>query len=136
MKSRKHLTPVLIICGLLITVYALETLMIAKDADLFLQAKQWGLVDDEEGWMVVHLARFWLHILLPLILSLHTYFFYSRTSPGMFRGVYTVLTAAAAIQRLVEWQTASVFYWLTLVLYALLIYAIQRLRKPLSSEGS
>lgn len=114
----------------LVAVYSTEAFLLVKDASLLEQAVQAGLADSFDNYLSVHLMQYVFHILLPLLFAVSVFFIPVSQWNRIFRGLFSFLLFAAAFMRLVEWQTGSVFYYLSLILYLLLIYLLNKGMRP------
>ena len=114
----------------LVAVYSAEAFLLVKDASLLEQAVQAGLADSFDNYLSVHLMQYVFHILLPLLFAVSVFFIPVSQWNRIFRGLFSLLLFAAAFMRLVEWQTGSVFYYLSLILYLLLIYLLNKGMRP------
>lgn len=119
-KSKKQIQ-ILGIVLFLLAVYSAEAFLYVKDADLFEASLQAGLADSFDTYLSLHLVLYVQHILIPVLFAAAVFLIPAARWNRLFRGIFTLLLASGAIFRLIEWQTGSVFYYLSLAGYLALI---------------
>lgn len=119
----------------LIAVYSAEALLLVKDADLLEASLQAGFVNSADAYISAHLLMYTLHILVPFLFAAAVFFIPESRWNRIFRGIFTLLLFGAALMRLSEGQTGSVFYYLSLAGYAALLFLLHRNHRPVSEAN-
>ncbi|MBN2557747.1 MAG: hypothetical protein JXB33_03215 [Clostridia bacterium] len=119
--------------GLVIFFLSIEVMMKVKDVLLynkwFLKASAEGLgasYEDAFGiYVSLNLGGFFLKTSIPMALGVYTYFAYVKMRINkLFVFIWTILLIGAAAFVAMEMNFASVFYYIELALYAVLIIVI------------
>lgn len=126
-KEKRHnrqLTVLVSFCAALIVVSTLETVMFANPEGY----RVWLEINPEATtaeYSAFVLTRYLLDIFLPVALALYTYFAISRLgTPLTYRLVWGAIIVVAIVYKFITFQTASVFWYLTLVLLAALFFVV------------
>ncbi len=119
----------------LILVYSAEAFLLVKDAGLLEASIRAGLADSFDTYLSMHLVAYLLHILVPVLLAATVYFVPERRWNRIFRGIFTLLLLAAGCMRLLEWQTRSLFFYLSLIGYLLILIVLNRAPRPESEAN-
>lgn len=122
------------VSAVMIFVYSLETLLETKDAILYQQALENGIVNDLETYVSLQMMQYLMHIAVPALFAIYIFFSGRRTS-RMARAVITVLLLAGAVFRALEGRLTSPFYYVSLTLYLVLILWLNRPQKTPASEA-
>lgn len=122
------------VSAVMIFVYSLETLLLTKDAILYQQALENGIVNDLETYVSLQMMQYLMHIAVPALFAIYIFFSGRRTS-RMARAVITVLLLAGAVFRALEGRLTSPFYYVSLTLYLVLILWLNRPQKTPASEA-
>lgn len=124
MRITKRQQQTLLVLAGLILLYSLEALMITKDAD---QLDHWlSLGNTFDGFILMNMMQYALHVFMPVIYGIVN-LFRNRTKEGVvFRGVFTVLLAMAMVFRIGERQFVSPFFYMSILLYLLLIVLLHK----------
>ncbi len=122
------------VSAVMIFVYSLETLLVTKDAILYQQALENGIVNDLETYVSLQMMQYLMHIAVPALFAIYIFFSGRRTS-RMARAVITVLLLAGAVFRALEGRLTSPFYYVSLTLYLVLILWLNRPQKTPASEA-
>lgn len=132
-KSRKQMRMILT-GAILLFLYSIEALLLAKDLGLYQTALQAGLVDSMEMYISIHMMRYALHILVPMLVCVAI--FLSKREPNRVgRGIYSLLLLMGMALRLLEGAFWSPFYYTSVLLYLLLLYFLNRREKSPASEA-
>lgn len=131
--TKKDFYRIMILCGSFITIASLEVLAKAKDLDYFNFVNE-SLVDrgnlalTYEDFVTSMLAAYVGKIILPVGLALTTWIAFIKTG---FNRVYifswTLFSLAAIAFQLLSLEFTSMFYYIYLLLYVLLIVQLIRL---------
>lgn len=122
------------VSAVMIFVYSLETLLVTKDAILYQQALENGIVNDLETYVSLQMMQYLMHIAVPALFAIYIFFSGRRTS-RMARAVITVLLLAGAVFRALDGRLTSPFYYVSLTLYLVLILWLNRPQKTPASEA-
>ncbi|MFO7612170.1 MAG: hypothetical protein R6W99_06790 [Clostridia bacterium] len=116
--------------GLVILFLSIEVMMKVKDKLLF---EEWFLRASAEGldasyedafglYVSLNLGGFFLKTAIPMAMGVYTYFAYVKIRINrLFVFIWTVLLIGAAALVAIEMNFASIFYYIELALYAVLI---------------
>ncbi|MDY5837067.1 MAG: hypothetical protein SPK23_08175 [Eubacteriales bacterium] len=126
--DQEKLLSLLIPAALLILLYAVEVLMLAKDSDLYAQWHALYPDLDFASYLNVHIFYFLAKILYPVALCLYTALTIKRYgTPKYFRSVWLLLGLAALFKQALEAKFSSLFYYLTLLCYLVLLWQLARI---------
>ena len=120
MKTSRKQLQLILVAGALILVFSLETLLLAKDAGLYRAALDAGRVDSFGTYLNVHMLQYAIHVFIPVLFGLYIFALGKRSS-GIAKGVFTLFLVAGFLYRLIEFQIYSPLYYLSLLLYLILI---------------
>lgn len=122
---------ILIPLGILILLLSLEVMIQVKDIDLF---NIWmnnlpdeGLTEQELFNIYVsgHLSMYFVKIIIPMGLSIHAYFSYTKIRINyLFVFIWTVLLVGSLAYALMDFRVDSVFTYLYLIIYAIVITTV------------
>lgn len=138
--SKKDFYRIMILCGSLIILASLEVLAKAKDLDYFnfvneSLTAQGNAVLSYETFVTSMLAAYIGKIILPAGLALTTWIAFIKTG---FNRVYifswSVFSLAAIAFHLLSMELTSMFYYLYLLLYVILIFHLIRLPQHAKKE--
>ncbi len=129
---KKQLYIILILCSIIIFSVSIDTLIKAKDIELYrkwkddIKSRNISSVDTSlEGYISNNLVSLFSKIVVPLFLSLNTYFAYTRTRiNSLFIIVWSMLILASIIDTFLELSIYSVFYYIKIVSYIILLFTI------------
>ena len=121
----KFILKVLIISALIILVACLEATMTAKSRgvfEAFLKVNPSGTYYD---FVNIVLINFFMTIVEPLLISLYTYFLSKKYGVNrIYKLVFTAILLVRFINLLLKFNLSSIFYYIILVLYLVLIITI------------
>ena len=131
---KKNLYIITTICFLLVLFISLETTIRVKDIKLFesflrqnksLIDQGMSQIDLYNSYLLLNLSKFFFKIVTPIFLSLHTYFTYRyiRMSP-LYIYLWIVTLSGSLAYIVLEREFYSVFYYIDILLYILLILSI------------
>lgn len=141
--AKKQLYIILIVCGLIILSLSIDTLIKAKDIELY---RQWKHNMDSkdipafdtsfQGYISKNLVYFFSKIMVALFLSLNTYFAYTKMGiNNLFIIVWTMLVSASLIGTFLELSIYSVFYYINILLHVILLFTILSLIGLKNNKG-
>lgn len=139
---KKQLYLILVPLGILILALSLEVLMNVKDYELF---TQWmARIQNDESfseeelfniYISGNMSMYFIKIIIPIGLSIHTYFSYTKIRINkLFVFMWTVLLVGSAAYALAGFNLTSVFSYIYIVLYAVVIYAVLSLSTVISNN--
>lgn len=141
---KKNFYIITIICLLLVLFISLETIIRVKDMQLFedflLQNNDLviqGMTEDEvySNYLILNLSKFFFKIVAPIFLSLHIYFTYKYLRMSKLFVFMWIITLLGSLSYIVlEAQFYSVFYYIDIFLYIVLIINILSLNKFLNKS--
>lgn len=130
---KKDYYRIVVICGLLILLASIEVLAKAKDLDYFNYVNrslgEGGAAAVTYGDFVVSLmASYLARILVPIGLGLNSYFAFMRSGISrVFIWSWGLFTFAALAFHVLSLELTSLLYYLSVLLYILLLYTLIRL---------
>lgn len=129
---------ILISCGIIISSVSLETMIIVKDVDLYnkwlSEINEINSLNPElfNTYVSLNLIQFSLKVITPMALAIHSYFafFYTRINK-LFVFIWTALTVMSLGYTAFEMRFESVFYFISILSYIVLIYGITSITKSI-----
>ena len=126
--DQEKLLSLLIPSAILILLYALEVLMLVKDSGLFAEWQAAYPDLDFSTYVNAHIFYFLAKILYPVALCLYTALTIKRYgTPSYFRLVWLFLGIAALVKQALEANFSSLFYYLALLLYLVILWQLARI---------
>lgn len=125
----KKLMRLLVPSAVLILLLVFEALLTVKDTEMFERwhAQTQGAFHD---FVTMNVLLFLFAVLYPAALSLYSLFAIRLYgTPPVYRYVWSFLGIAALAGRLLEWRLQSVFYYLSIAAYVMIIYRVATLDK-------
>ena len=129
----------LITISLLILVLSLEVLMEVKDRGLFLQwfeevqSQEEIVISQEEAfdtYISGHILLYMLNLAIPLGFGLHTFFAYQKKKiNSLFIYLWFIMLMGGMAFTLISWNFNSLFYYIRLMAYPVLIVTTLSLSK-------
>ncbi|MBP6137062.1 MAG: hypothetical protein KA485_00950 [Clostridia bacterium] len=123
-RHNRQLTVLISFCAALIIVATVETALFANPEGYL----AWLEINPETTtaeYSAFILTRYLLDIFVPVALALYTYFSIRRLgTPTTYRLIWGAIIAVTAGYKFLTFQTASVFWYLTLVLLAALFLVV------------
>lgn len=128
---KKHMYFILVSLSFMIFSISMETMMRVKDLAMF---DSWLLMQPEVEitreagfsiYVTLQLSRYFQFVVVPMALGIHTYFAYVNIRINkLFVFMWTVLLGGGAAYIGIEKQFTSVFYYVNLGIYMILIVTI------------
>ena len=121
--KKNQLIMILLLSGFIILSESLQSLMLIKDISYFenykiLIGKDISFNEYISNGLIMYLQS----IIVPLILSIYTFATYKKIKINMvYKGVWILFLISSFVMKLVEFNIYSIFYYITLVLYLLLL---------------
>ncbi len=124
------LTILLVSCAIIIVTASLEVMVRVKDLSLF---NAWILDNQIMGdtsqylnqYISVCLSAFMTKIIIPVTFGIYTYFAYVKIRiNGLFVFIWTVLNLGGLAYTVVEWQLGSIFFYISILGYAVMILTL------------
>lgn len=136
---KKNLYLILIPCAIIIFSSSIETMMRVKDISLYNQWSQ-SLINSNnsqmsydqsfDAYLIMNLTYYIFKIIIPIFLSINTYFAYTHTRVNkLFIFVWVVFVLGGLSYVLVEQSFYSIFYYINIAAYIILVLAILYLNK-------
>lgn len=126
-KRERFLYQILIISALLILNFSLETMMMAKDPDIYstiAKVKQELTYGDYLNALIFNL---FIKVINPIVISLYTFFTIKKYGINMFYKIFFGgMTLIGIINHLLQFSFGSVFYYVGLILDIALLIVITR----------
>jgi len=120
----------LITCSLVIVTASLEVMFRVKDLSLF---NQWlaenNLVGESSFYLSqyisVCLSAFFTKIIIPVSFGIYTYFAYIKIRINqLYVFMWTVLNLGGLAYTVVEWQLGSIFFYITILGYVVMLLTL------------
>lgn len=120
----------LISCALVIATASLEVMFRVKDLSLF---NQWIADNNITGdssvilsqYISVCLSAFITKIIIPVTFGIYTYFAYIKIRINqLYVFMWTVLNLGGLAYTVVEWQLGSIFFYITILGYAVMLLTL------------
>jgi len=140
----KLLYLVLIPCAIIIFSSSIETMMKVKDINLY---QNWlvtlnnsdsvNMTYDRsfDAYLTANLIFFLFKIIIPVALSMNTYLIYTRFRVNkLFIFVWIVLVFGGLLYTLVEQSFYSIFYYINIIGYSVLVIAILAMNKSINDN--
>ncbi len=129
--TQKKLYILLITISILILLLSLEALMEVKDRGLFLQwfeevqSQEEISISEAEAfdtYVSGHILLYMLNLVIPLGFALHTFFAYQKAKiNSLFIYLWFIMLMGGMAFTLISWNFDSLFYYIRLVAYLVLI---------------
>lgn len=142
---KKQLYSILIFCSIIILSESLTVMIKVKDSNLFkdhLINLGFTLESDTlnqeyfSSYVAQNLSYFFFNIIIPVFLSIHSYVaFISIRISKLFVFIWTVLIFGALAYSVIKFEFQSVFYYLSILSYILLIFTVLSLNKVIDSSN-
>lgn len=138
--NKKDFYRIMILCGSFILIASLEVLAKAKDLDYFQFVNeslmtQGNPVMSYEDFVTSMLAAYIGKIILPVGLALTTWIAFIKTGFNrVFIFSWTLFTLAAMAFHLLSLELTSIFYYMYILLYIILLIYLIRLPQPTTKE--
>lgn len=141
---KKNLYIILISCAVIISASAIETMIIVKDIDLYnqwiAQIKDINTMDIDSiellnTYISLNLIQFLTKIIIPMALGIYSYFtFYYSKINRLFIFIWTVLVVGGFAYTFLDFRTASIFYYISILGHMVLIYGIISISSKIESN--
>lgn len=132
---KKHLYLILGAAGILIFLLSLEVMMKVKDVSMY---RNWlreydvhnmmrTMTDSEsfDVYLTVNLSLYFQKIIIPIGLSIHTYFSYIKLRLNkLFVFIWTVLLFGSAAYTLIGFDYRTIFPYGYIILYSIVIFTV------------
>lgn len=135
---------ILIFCSILIFSISLETMIKVKDVGLF---KKWMISSKEiinetlsyeeyfNTYLIMNLSMLFLKSVIPMALSIHSYFSFTYIRINkLFVFIWTVLLLGGLSYNIVELNICSIFFYINIISYIILIINILSLGKVINNN--
>lgn len=142
----KLLYLVLIPCAIIIFSSSIETLMKVKDISLYQDwletlnsSSKVHMTYDQsfDAYLTTNLIFFFFKIIIPVALSINTYLIYTRFRINkLFIFVWIVLVLGGLSYTLVEQSFYSIFYYINIIGYLVLVIAILAMNKSINNSNA
>lgn len=136
---KRHLYYILILSSIIIFSETISVMMKVKDANLFLSyLTSIGLSIDSSheynqefsSYVALNLSYFFFSIIIPVSISIHSYIaFLSIRISKLFVFIWTVLLLGGMAYTIIGFSFGSIFYYLNIVSYLILLVTILSLNK-------
>lgn len=141
---KKNLHIIGLLCFLLVLFISIETMVRVKDIQLFedylLNNKSLtgqGISEEEihSDYLTIVLSKYFFKIISPIFLSIHIYFTYKslRISP-LFIFMWIITLTGSLSYIVLEGAFYSIFYYIDIFIYILLIISILSLKKLINKK--
>lgn len=141
---QKYLYLILILCSIIIFSNCIEVMINVKDIDIYREwlnkLKELGEtiaedVDYYQLYVSANLSHFFIKILVPMILGIYSYFVFKRSKINkIFIYVWTVLLLGNLAFILIELKVDSIFFYINIICYIILIITLLSLNKFMDNK--
>lgn len=137
---RKDYYRIVMTCGILILLASVEVLAKAKDLDYYQYVNRSLLEQGERAvtygdFVVSMMASYIGRILVPVGLGLTSYYAYIKSGiTGVFIWSWGLFTFAALAFHILSLELTSIFYYLFILLYILLLFFLIRLSECITAK--
>ncbi|WP_425447883.1 hypothetical protein [Dethiothermospora halolimnae] len=140
----KKLYIILILCGLIIFINSMDVMIKVKDIELYnqwvLKLKETGDLNSVDGglhdlYVTSHLSFFLIKIIVPMVLGIYSYFAFKYNKINkIYVYIWTIFLLGSLAFNLVELRLDSIFYYVNIVSYIILIITILSLLSIINSR--
>lgn len=141
---KKNLYIIATICLLLVLFISIETIIRVKDIQLFedflvenknMISQGMSQEDLYSYYLLLNLSKFFFKIIGPVFLSIHLYFTYKHLRMSSLFVYMWIITLLGSLSYIVlEREFYSLFYYIDIILYIVLIISILSLRRVLNKS--
>ena len=133
----KSLYRMLTACVVIVISLSLQTMIQVKDVALYrIWAQNIGISNESfSAYVTVHLIQFFIKMIVPVMFSVYAYFAYTHIRINyLFVFIWSVLLIGGFLFVLTEMNFSSVFYYLSLLGYAVLIFNVLSLGRHIGNS--
>lgn len=126
----KKLYILLISCAFVIVIASLEVMFRVKDLSLFNQFLLDSNLTGDPSLYLNHyisicLSAFFTKIIIPVTFGIYTYFAFIKIRiNNLYVFMWTVLNLGALAYTVIEWQLGSIFFYITVLGYAVMLLTL------------
>ncbi|MBS4535511.1 hypothetical protein GOQ29_07735 [Clostridium sp. D2Q-14] len=132
----KKLYIILILCAIIICLNSIEVMMNVKDIELY---EEWISnqedIEDYELYVTWNLSYYFIKIIIPMVFGIYTYFAskYIRIN-RIYVYIWSILLLVSFIISLIELKFDSIFYYISILSYIILIFTLLYLIKFINNR--
>ncbi|WP_243344049.1 hypothetical protein [Anaerococcus sp. AGMB09787] len=126
-KRDKFILKVLLVSALLILVYSMEALMLAKDVEVYreIHAINQGL--SHRAYLTTVIGSFLIRVVSPVAISLYTFFMIHKTGVNLtYKIFFAGMTLIELVNIFFQFRIGSIFYYIEIILNIILLFIIGR----------
>lgn len=126
-KRDKFILKVLLVSALLILVYSMEALMLAKDVEVYreIHAINQGL--SHRAYLTTVIGSFLIRVVSPVAISLYTFFMIHKTGVNLtYKIFFAGMTLIELVHIFFQFRIGSIFYYIEIILNIILLFIIGR----------
>lgn len=123
----KQLIVILILSGIIILSESLQVLMVVKDLNYFeIYNETLGKNIKYDEFVTIGLLGYLQSVLIPIILSVYTFFTYKKININwLYKAVWVLLLLSSLIMKIMEFFIGSIFFYISIIsTFLLLIYIL------------
>ncbi|HHX67320.1 MAG TPA: hypothetical protein GX708_04600 [Gallicola sp.] len=123
----KQLIAILILSGIIILSESLQVLMAVKDLNYFeLYKETLGNNITYDEFVTIGLLGYLQGVLIPIILSIYTFFTYKKIKVNwLYKAVWVLLLLSSLIMKIMGFFIGSIFFYISIIsTFLLLIYIL------------
>lgn len=122
----KQVTVILILSGIIILSESLQVLMAVKDLNYFQMYKETlGNNIKYDEFITIGLLGYLQGILIPIILSVYTFFTYKKININwLYKAVWVLLLLSSLIMKIMEFFIGSIFFYISIIATLILLMYI------------
>lgn len=126
-QEKKYIKRLIIISSIIIIVSSLSAFMMAKSEDLFKTYIELNKNKTFDDYISLVLVNYFMNIAEPIIISIFTYFTYKKYGISrLYKLFFSAITALKLFNIVIKFETASLFYYLLIILYTILVILIAK----------
>lgn len=124
-KIDKFLKKIIIVSGLIVFISSIEALITAKSKDLLDVFLKLNSDNTAEDFFNIVIINYFITILEPVLISLFSLFGLKKFGiTSLYKIVFSIILIMRLFNIVISFRTNSIFYYLIIILYLLLIYLI------------
>lgn len=124
-KIDKFLKNIIIVSGLIVFISSIEALITAKSKDLLDVFFKLNSDNTAEDFFNIVIINYFITILEPVLISLFSLFGLKKFGiTSLYKIVFSIILIMRLFNIVISFRTNSIFYYLIIILYLLLIYLI------------
>lgn len=126
-KRDKFILKVLLVSALLILVYSMEALMLAKDVEVYREIHAINQELSHRAYLTTVIGSFLIRVVSPVAISLYTFFMIHKTGVNLtYKIFFAGMTLIELVNIFFQFRIGSIFYYIEIILNIILLFIIGR----------